>query len=115
MLPLRNLGRVRQVLTVVTRHGLGYLTDRILSEPVFRFLRPRKIQVPSEIVAAERLVSALEALGPTYVKLGQFLSLRPDILPPAFINAFSKLYDKVKPVPFTEIKEVVQEEFGKSV
>ena len=113
MLPIRNIGRVRQVLTVVTRNGLGYLTDRLLSEPLFRFLKKRTNSALPENAVAERLVSALEELGPTYVKLGQFLSMRPDIFSPPFINALSRLHERVKPLPIAEVETVIQEELGK--
>ena len=52
MLPIRNLGRVRQVLMVAAHHGLGYLTDRLRAEPFFRFLRGRKVPAPPENIAA---------------------------------------------------------------
>ena len=113
MLPIRNIGRVRQVLTVVTRNGLGYLTDRLLSEPFFRFLKRRKPSVLPENAAGERLVSALEELGPTYIKLGQFLSMRPDIFSPPFINALNRLHERVKPISIAEVETVIQEELGK--
>lgn len=58
------------------------------------------------------LANDLEAMGPTYVKLGQVLSSRPDILPPAYINALSRLHDAVKPFSFAEIEETVTDELG---
>ncbi|MCX5642022.1 MAG: AarF/ABC1/UbiB kinase family protein [Candidatus Omnitrophica bacterium] len=113
MLPIRNIGRVRQVLTVVTRNGLGYLTDRLLSEPFFRFLKRRKNSALPENTAGERLVSALEELGPTYIKLGQFLSMRPDIFSPPVIDALNRLHEKVKPISLAEVETIIQEELGK--
>jgi len=61
---------------------------------------------------AEELASDLEAMGPTYVKLGQLLSTRGDLLPPSYIDALSRLQDKVGPFPFEEVDAIVSEELG---
>jgi ubiquinone biosynthesis protein len=60
----------------------------------------------------EELADELEAMGPTFVKLGQVLSSRPDILPPAYIKALSRLQDKVKPFSFADVERIVQTELG---
>ncbi len=61
---------------------------------------------------AENLSEDLEKLGPTYVKLGQFLSTRPDFLPPQYLKALSRLQDKVKPIPEGEVEEIITSELG---
>ncbi|HKJ78273.1 MAG TPA: AarF/UbiB family protein [Prolixibacteraceae bacterium] len=61
---------------------------------------------------AEDLPNDLEKLGTTYIKLGQFLSTRPDFLPPAYIDSLSRLQDKVAPVPEEEIEEIITQELG---
>jgi ubiquinone biosynthesis protein len=61
---------------------------------------------------AEQLASDLEAMGPAFVKLGQLLSTRADLLPVAYIEALSRLQDDVEPVPFEEIEETVTTELG---
>ena len=63
-------------------------------------------------VSPTELADDLEAMGPTYVKLGQVLASRPDILPPAYIHALSRLHDGVKPFSFTEVEEIVTTELG---
>jgi predicted unusual protein kinase regulating ubiquinone biosynthesis (AarF/ABC1/UbiB family) len=60
----------------------------------------------------DQLASDLEKLGPTYVKLGQLLSTRADLLPPAFLEALSRLQDKVEPFPFEEAEAIVTAELG---
>ncbi|MCP9199927.1 AarF/UbiB family protein [Gramella sp. GC03-9] len=60
----------------------------------------------------EELVEDLKAMGPTYIKLGQLLSTRPDLLPDAYLNALANLQDNVSPVPFEEVKKIVEEELG---
>ncbi|MEO5677135.1 MAG: AarF/UbiB family protein [Usitatibacter sp.] len=58
------------------------------------------------------LADDLEAMGPTYVKLGQVLSSRPDLVPPAYIKALARLQDKVKPFPYAEVEKIVEAELG---
>ena len=60
----------------------------------------------------EQLADDLEAMGPTYVKLGQVLSSRPDLLPDAYLKALTRLQDKVKPFSFEEVEEIVHSELG---
>ncbi|HEY4556461.1 MAG TPA: AarF/UbiB family protein, partial [Lysobacter sp.] len=60
----------------------------------------------------EEFVNDLEALGPTFVKIGQALSTRPDMVPPEYIAALERMQDDVAPVPFEEIREVVEEQLG---
>jgi ubiquinone biosynthesis protein len=111
---VRSLRRYRQVATVLARHGFGsaleYLqVDRRLSLP------PGSLQNGSEsqLSASEHLRTALEELGPTYVKLGQILSTRPDLLPPALGQELRKLQSEVPPNDWEEVKGVVQEELGR--
>jgi len=66
--------------------------------------------VPDE--APEALASDLEKLGPTFVKLGQVLSSRPDLLPPAYLEALTRLQDSVKPFPFPDVQRIIEEELG---
>jgi predicted unusual protein kinase regulating ubiquinone biosynthesis (AarF/ABC1/UbiB family) len=66
----------------------------------------------AEPEAAAALARDLEALGPTFVKLGQLLSTRADLLPPAYLAALSRLQDSVEAVPFDQIKQVIESELG---
>ena len=63
----------------------------------------------------EELVEDLKEMGPTYIKLGQLLSTRPDLLPDEYLNALAKLQDNVSPVPFEEIKEIIEAELGTKI
>jgi len=67
---------------------------------------------PEAAKDATMLASDLERLGPAFVKIGQLLSTRADLLPPAFLEALSRLQDKVEPVPVEKIREVIEEELG---
>ena len=62
--------------------------------------------------APEALAADLEKLGPTFIKLGQVLSTRPDLLPPAYLEALTRLQDNVKPFPFPDVQRIVEEELG---
>jgi predicted unusual protein kinase regulating ubiquinone biosynthesis (AarF/ABC1/UbiB family) len=61
---------------------------------------------------AAELADDLEALGPTFVKLGQLLSTRSDLLPPEYLAALSRLQDDVEPVPFEIVERIVEQELG---
>jgi ubiquinone biosynthesis protein len=62
--------------------------------------------------AAKELPNDLERLGPTFVKLGQLLSSRPDLLPPAYLKALARLQDRVKPFPFQDVETTIEAELG---
>jgi ubiquinone biosynthesis protein len=62
--------------------------------------------------AADSLAADVERLGPTFIKLGQLLSTRPDIVPPAYAEALARLQDRCEPLPFGEIETVLAEELG---
>jgi predicted unusual protein kinase regulating ubiquinone biosynthesis (AarF/ABC1/UbiB family) len=67
---------------------------------------------PDTAELAEQLAKDLEALGPTYVKLGQLLSTRADLLPPSMLEALTRLQDSVAPFPYSEVEEIVRRELG---
>ena len=65
-----------------------------------------------ELAAADQLAASLESMGPTFVKLGQLLSTRADMLPPAYLDALARLQDKVEPFGFATVEEIVTRELG---
>ncbi|HVE94742.1 MAG TPA: AarF/UbiB family protein [Acidimicrobiales bacterium] len=74
---------------------------------------PASVTRPDELQAdAERLATQLEEMGPTFVKLGQLLSTRADLLPPEYLTALGRLQDDVAPISFAEIESTVTEELG---
>lgn len=105
--------RYREIVSVFTRHGFGsFLTQMQLERRISLPSRWLKHAADSKISPAEHLRLALEELGPTFVKLGQILSTRPDILPPEFIEELSKLKDSVPPNSWEDIHAVLVEEMG---
>ena len=109
--PIRHLRRYRHILTVFSRHGFGFALSHLPAEPLWlRDLYPFPSQEPSSLPVHFR--EALEELGPSFVKLGQMLSTRPDLLPPNYITELTKLQDKVPPVPWDEVRELLSEELN---
>ena len=64
---------------------------------------------------AIKAVNLFIELGPAYIKLGQLLSVRPDVLPQPYIQEFSKLQDEVPPAPFEEVKTIIEQQLGKPI
>ncbi|MBK8208126.1 MAG: AarF/ABC1/UbiB kinase family protein [Planctomycetes bacterium] len=109
----QHLNRYRQIASLLLRFGFSELVrssglEELLGEDLGK-LTQKAHPKPEEFVAE------LEALGPTFVKLGQVLSTRGDLLAPEYITALGSLQDRVGPVPFAEIEQVVLEEFGISL
>jgi len=114
--PIRHLQRYSEIVTVFARHGFGFLFTR--SKPGSRtwFRLPWRASpqdVPQKIDhLAVHFRQALEELGPTFVKFGQVLSTRPDVLPLSFITELSKLVDSVSPEPWETIHALLTLELG---
>ena len=109
---VRHLRRYREIAQVLLRYGFGELVDLVERLPYSRHL-PRcfRPSVPP-MGTARRLRLALEELGPTFIKLGQVLSTRPDLLPPDFITELSRLRDDVPPEPWEPVREEIERELG---
>src|SRR4249919_2778970 len=109
----RNLGRLTEIAHVAARHGFGY------------FLRRNRLGdlVPGDSNGdsatasdrGKRLRMMLDELGPTFVKFGQVLSTRPDVVPPDIVAELRQLQDNVSPVPIEEVERVVREELGLTI
>ncbi len=109
----KHLGRYREIASVLAEEGLGYLLDEL---GLARFVpggRARKKRAAEPQVSLEvRVRRSMERLGPTFVKIGQILSTRPDIVPESFIGELRKLQDEVPPVSFELVRGVVESELG---
>ncbi len=94
------------------------LIGRTALKQVLAFRRFRRLTKDERALSPdvpERLVGSLLALGPTFIKLGQILSTRPDVLPDEYISALKVLQDQVPPIPFSEVRTVVESELGDGV
>lgn len=113
----RNFHRLRQIVTILIRHGFGHLIDRL---NLHSMLSPARrifgIKIKEKgATPARRIRLALEELGPTFIKFGQILSSRPDLIPADFYRELSTLQDMVPPFPFSQVKEIVERELGRSL
>lgn len=108
------LQRSQQIITTLARHGLGWLLTQAASGEEGRLRGLRRLLKQSARTQAEELVQALIELGPTFIKFGQALSARADLLPPAYIAELNKLQDLVPPLPFDQMVAVLRDELGRS-
>jgi predicted unusual protein kinase regulating ubiquinone biosynthesis (AarF/ABC1/UbiB family) len=76
------------------------------------FGRSRQVSAETRVRRAERLLDTLLTLGPTFIKLGQLLSTRPDVLPPEYVEVLSQLQDEVPPADWAEARTVLEDELG---
>jgi ubiquinone biosynthesis protein len=110
----RKIGRLSEIVQVAVRHGFGYFFERHRLTD----LLPRGARDESVVESGDRgrhLREMFEELGPTFVKFGQLLSMRPDIIPPDIVVELQKLQDDVRPVPFPEVERVIRSELGLTV
>jgi len=116
---IHDLNRLREVSSVIARHGFGAYLERVrlgaaAPRPAPSAGDPSPAP-PSDGRNAARFRQMLVDLGPTYVKLGQLLSSRPDILPPAWIAELSLLQDSCEPVPIDAIRRQIELGLGRPV
>jgi ubiquinone biosynthesis protein len=108
---LKNASRLRVIVGTFVRHGFYDVIERIrLGQFVLERFRAPGENDP--YTRAERIRICFEELGPTFVKLGQLLASRPDLIPESYCKEFSKLHDQAQALPFEKIKQVLDEEFG---
>jgi len=112
---LRDLPRLREIGHILFRHGLGHVAQRLHLPGVrwWRHRHPSPATVPFSL--PERLRMIFEELGPTFIKFGQILSIRRDLLPEEYFREFEKLQDAVPPFSYAEVAGLIQEEFGQDV
>ena len=104
-----HLKRYQQIASLLWKYGRSDLVQRIGNDNGFQTDEFQK--APGD-VTPDQLVDELEAMGPTYVKLGQVLAGRPDLLPPAYTKALARLQDSVKPFPYEDVEKIVVSELG---
>ncbi|MDI3519138.1 MAG: ubiquinone biosynthesis protein [Caldanaerobacter sp.] len=116
---MQHLRRYREIIFVFIKYGFGAIIDNIGILKHINVRRKILKQTNDENIAklsrGERLRLALEELGPTFIKMGQILSTRSDILPKDVIKELEKLQDKAPAFSFDEVKSVIQNEFGESL
>lgn len=114
---IRSIRRYRTILGILIKYGFGHVVEQLninyYVELGRRFVTlgkaPREIE---RLSVPERLRLAMEELGPSFVKLGQIISTRPDLIPREYTDEFRKLQDDVPPEKFEAIQDVIKKEFG---
>src|SRR4029079_19388035 len=99
----RNLGRLSEIAQVAVRHGFGYLVEGRRQTALEGSARGRHLR------------DMLDELGPTFVKFGQLLSTRPDVVPPDIVAELRSLQDDVRPFPFEQAERVIEEDLGNTL
>ncbi len=103
-LPKRRITRLSEIGRVATRHGFGYLIDR-----------RRRTDDTHHADRGRRVRNMLDELGPTFVKFGQLLSTRPDVMPPDIVAELRSLQDDVSPIDIRDVRRVIEEELGLTI
>lgn len=106
-----HLKRYREIAALLWKYGRSDLVQRIGQEEAFEV--PNKESLATSGTASpDQLATDLEAMGPTYIKIGQVLAGRPDLIPATYTSALARLQDNVKPFPFSEVERIVTTELG---
>ncbi len=111
---VKSAGRLSQIVTVLSKHGFGDVIQRMGLDTYL----PGRLTKWAEAETrglGERMRLAFEELGPTFVKLGQVLSMRPDLIPESVVDELVKLQDQVAPMPFETVREILSRELGTKV
>jgi ubiquinone biosynthesis protein len=113
----RHLSRYQRILRVLFKYGFSDLVDRLhidqYLETGLQMINRKPREQLDRHPRSARLRMALEELGPTFIKLGQLLSTRPDFIPPEYLDELAKLQDSVPPFSYEKVQQIFQEEFGK--
>ena len=105
-----HLRRYKDIVRLLVKYGRGSVLKTAALEETIE--EPLEVADPKTAQAADELAADLERMGPTFVKFGQLLSTRGDLVPPAFVEALSRLQDDVEPVSFADIERTVTHELG---
>jgi ubiquinone biosynthesis protein len=117
----RSIGRLSEIAQVMVRHGFGYfleahrLTDLLPGRSAEVRLAAAAANGAAGSARGQHLREVLDELGPTFVKFGQLLSTRPDVVPPDIVAELRALQDDVRPFPFEQAERVIEEELGNTL
>jgi len=115
--PQRNLGRLSEIAQVAVRHGFGYFLEAHKLRDLVPWMRRQEL-VDGVVATSQRgvhLREMLDELGPTFVKFGQLLSMRPDLVPPDIVVELRGLQDDVRPFPYAEVEQTIIADLGQPV
>ncbi|MGZ6388321.1 MAG: ABC1 kinase family protein [Ktedonobacterales bacterium] len=109
--------RYRQIVEILARHGLGFLIGSITLDRrrILRLSPTDGTGGKQRLAPPARVRMAIEELGPTFIKLGQIVSTRGDLLPQPYLDELSKLQDSAPPIPSDQVRQLLLEELGRPV
>lgn len=107
-----HLKRYREIATLLWKYGRSDLAQQMAASDNFGPTDPPVASPDSQDPAPAQLADDLEAMGPTYIKLGQVLAGRPDLLPDAYLKALARLQDRITPFPYADVEQIVIAELG---
>ena len=114
----RHLNRYHRILRVLFKYGFNDLVDRLhidqYLESGLQMINRKPREQIARLSRPERLRLVFEELGPTFIKLGQLLSTRPDLIPADFLDELAKLQDDIPPFAVEEVRAIIQEELGRT-
>ena len=115
----RNLNRYRQILAVMLKYGFDDILELLKIDQYIeiglQMLSSKRGDRVKRLSRARRVRLAIEELGPTYIKMGQILSTRPDLVPVDFIKELSFLQDKVPSFSFADVRQIIKKETGQTI
>jgi ubiquinone biosynthesis protein len=114
----RNLGRLSEIAQVAVKHGFGYAFERHRLTDLLPRAGRSELEASVDGAGSARgqhLREMLDELGPTFVKFGQLLSTRPDVVPPDIIVELRGLQDDVRPFPFEDVRTTIRDELGQPI
>src|SRR4029077_7397291 len=117
----RSIGRLSEIAQVMVRHGFGYffeahkLSDLLPGRSAEERIAAASGEQGASSARGQHLREVLDELGPTFVKFGQLLSTRPDVVPPDIVVALRGLQDDVRPFPFEQAERVIEEALGNTL
>jgi ubiquinone biosynthesis protein len=113
----KHIKRYREIVHVLARHGFDNLIDQLELVPYLSLPRRlfRRARAGPPLTAPERMRLTIEELGPTFVKFGQIMSTRPDLIPPRYIAQLVRLQDAVPPDPWEAVREQLEQELEGSL
>lgn len=115
-LAYKGIKRLRTIVFVFVKYGFQPFVERLHLTGLLTLTQRLMLRKPvHDLSDAQRLRLALEELGPSFIKVGQLLSTRPDVLPEEFIIELLKLQDEVQPIPYASMVKVIEDEFKRPV